>query len=154
MDSIVKQNIDSRKQAFTNAYKIEDKSILDKIDNLFNRINELGETCSDSSDFEMKFATSELNQEYISLFTEVATSCEPIIYQSDNSNVQSTKDYILDDVKSEAKLAFEDMTMPARHAARTEFDDKVRDIPVVGDVIQARQTFALFNKFKKKKEDK
>ena len=153
MDSIVKMSIDSRKQAFTNAYKIEDKNILNKIDNLFNRINEFGETVTDSTEFETKFATSELNQEYINLFTEIATSCSPITYESDNSNVQSTKDYILDDAASEARMALEDISMPARHAARTEFDDKVRDIPVVGDVIQAKQTFDLFNKFKKNKKD-
>ena len=152
MDSIVKQSIEARKQAFTNAYKIEDQNILDKIDELFNRINELGETCSDASDFEMKFASSSLNQEYISLFTEFATTCEPITYESDNSNVQSTKDYILEDARMEAKLAFEDVTMPARHTAREEFDSQMRDIPVVGDVIQAKQTFDLFKKFKKNKD--
>ena len=154
MDSIVKMSIDSRKQAFTNAYKIEDKSILDKIDDLFIKINELGETCVDASEFETKFASSELNQEYINLFTEIASTCEPITYESDNLNVQSTKDYILDDARMEAKMAFDDITMPARHAARTEFDDKVRDIPVIGDAIQAKQTFDLFKKFKKNKEDK
>ena len=152
MDSIVKQSIDSRKQAVLGAYKIEKQVYLDKLDNLFNRINELGETCSDVSDFEMKFASSSLNQEYISLFTEFATTCEPITYESDNSNVQSTKDYILEDARMEAKLAFEDVTMPARHAAREEFDSQMRDIPVVGDVIQAKQTFDLFKKFKKNKD--
>ena len=152
MDSIVKQSIEARKQAFTNAYKIEDQNIIDKIDELFNRINELGETCSDASDFEMKFASSPLNQEYISLFTELATTCEPIIYESDNSNVQSTKDYILDDARMEAKLAIEDATMPARHAAREEFDSALRDVPVLGDAIQAKQTFDLFKKFKKNKD--
>ena len=30
MDSIVKQSIEARKQAFTNAYKIEDQNILDE----------------------------------------------------------------------------------------------------------------------------
>jgi hypothetical protein len=154
MDSIVKMSIDSRKQAFTNAYKIEDKKYLDKIEDLFNRINEFGETVTNSDEFETKFATSPLNQEYINLFTEIATNCTPITYESDNSNVQSTKDYIIDDARSEVKMALEDITMPARHAARTEFDDKVRDIPVIGDAIQAKQTFDLFKKFKKNKEDK
>ena len=72
MDNIVKQSIESRKNAVLAAYKIEDKKYLDKIDNLFNRINELGETCSDSMDFETKLASSPLNQEYIDLFTELS----------------------------------------------------------------------------------
>ena len=153
MDSIVKQSIDSRKQAVLSSYKIEDNKIINKIDDLFKRIYEFGEKCSDSTDFETKFASSPLNQEYIHLYTELATTCTPITYESDNSDVQSTKDYVLDDVKSEARMLAEDLSMPARHAARTEFDDRVRDIPVVGDAIQAKQTFDLFKKFKRNKNE-
>ena len=153
MDSIVKQSIDCRKQALFNAYKIEDSNYIDKIDVLFNKINDLGETCTDASDFEMKFASSPLNQEYIDLFTELSRTCELVTYESHSSDVQSTKDYIVDDLNSEASMLLEDLSMPARHKARVEFDDKVRDIPIVGDAIQAKQTFDLFRKFKKNKDD-
>ena len=153
MDNMIKQSIDARRQAIFNAYKIEDKELNDQIDDFFNRLNDFGTTCSDSTDFEMKLATNPLSQEYIQLFTEISTKCSPIVYETDNREVQSTADYIKDDIASEARMVVEDLTMPARHAARTEFDDKVRDIPIIGDAIQAKQTFDLFKKFKKNKKD-
>ena len=147
MDSIVKQSIESRKNAFFNAYEINDKKYLDMVDDLFNRINEFGEACTDVSDFETKFASSDLNQEYIDLFTMIATNCKMIEHEKEYD--QNKTNPALDDLKSEAQLLAEDITMPARHEARVALDDKVRDIPVVGDVIQAKQTFDLFKKFKK-----
>ena len=153
MDSIVKMSIDARKNAFTNAYQIDDQKYLDKIEDLFKRINELGESCSDATDFETKFAASPLNQEYNNLFVEIGSKFKPISYESDNSNVQTTGEYLLEDARMEGELLFDDLTMPARHKARTEFDDKVRDIPVLGDAIQAKQTFDLFKRFKKNKND-
>ena len=153
MDSIVKMSIDSRKNAFTNAYQIDDQKYLDKIEDLFKRISELGESCSDATDFETKFASSPLNQEYNDLFIEIGSKFKPITYESDNSNVQTTGEYLLEDARMEAGMIVDDITMPARHKARTEFDDKVRDTPVLGDAIQAKQTFDLFKRFKKNKND-
>ena len=43
MESVIKQVIDARKNAIFSSYNITDKNMLDKIDNLFNRINEFGE---------------------------------------------------------------------------------------------------------------
>ena len=150
MDNMVKQSVDSRKQAMLSAYKIEDKIYLEKIDDLFKRISEFGDKCLDSSDFENKFSSSPLNKEYIDLFTELSQNCMPNIIES-NTNDTESNDGVIDDIKTDAKMMIDDLTMPARHAAREEFDSKVRDVPIVGDAIQAKQTFDLFKRFKKNK---
>ena len=155
MEETVKISIDARKNAFYNAYNITDNNIKNKIDDLFNRINELGMTCSNSMDFETKFATSELNQEYINLFTEIATTCTPITYTGEpRDDIKSDAEYVMDDALSEAKYIAEDITSPMRHQAYQATYDAARDIPVVGQVMEANQYVDLFNKFSgKNKKD-
>ena len=71
MEKIVKASIDGRKSAFFSAYDIKDENLIKEIDELFNRINEFGEGCTDSTQFETAFITSTLNTEYINLFTRL-----------------------------------------------------------------------------------
>ena len=104
MNDLVKNSIDSRKTAILNSYDITDQTLLGKIEDLFNRINELGDGCSEIMDFENKFAASELNQEYIQLFTEIATKCTPIIRQTEEPrHVKSDGEYIKDEIASEIR---------------------------------------------------
>lgn len=154
MDETVKLSIDARKNAFYNAYNITDNNIKNKIEDLFNRINELGMTCSNSMNFETEFASSELNQEYINLFTEVATSCLPITYTSEpRDDIKSDAEYVMDDALSEAKYIAEDISSPMRHQAYQATYDAVRDIPGVGQVMEANQYVNLFNKVTGKNKD-
>ena len=71
MNEYVKNSIDARKQSFYTAYEITDKDIENKIEDLFKKICEFGETCSDAMDFENKFQSSELNNEYINILNGV-----------------------------------------------------------------------------------
>ena len=153
MDGLVKRCIDARKEAFFNAYEINDEDIKNKIDDLFNRINEFGEGCSDSADFETRFASSDLNQEYIKLFTEVATTCKPIVYENKADEIIKTDDERLnEEITSEIKYQLENATMPLRRKARQEVYDKVRDIPGIGDAMEVKQHIDFFSRFKKKKD--
>lgn len=153
MNDLVKNSIESRKQAVLNRYKIEDKELLNKIDELFSKISQFGENCIDSMDFETKFASSTLNKEYIELFTQIATSCTPIIHEvEERDDIKSDKEYILEDVKGEVKYQIESATQPLRREAYQETYDKVRDIPIVGDVLNVKQHIDFFSKFKKKKD--
>ena len=43
MDNIIKQSIEGRKNAIFNSYEVTDKVMINKIDDLFNRINDFGE---------------------------------------------------------------------------------------------------------------
>ena len=55
-------------------------------------------------DFETKFAASTLNQEYIQLFTEIATSYpQNVVETVENTNVKSDAEYALDEMAREAR---------------------------------------------------
>lgn len=159
MNDLVKNSIDSRKAAVLNAYKITDENLLKKLDDLFERINQFGETCTDAMDFESRFATSELNQEYIALFTEIASCSEQIVYEAQvDPTIKSDKEKLLDDVESELKYQVDELTMPARRIARQEAYDAARNTPIIGDIMNVKQHVDLFggliNLRKSKKKEK
>ena len=154
MNDLVKTSIESRKNAIFSAYDIKDQSIIDKMEDLFRRINELGESCKDSMDFESKFASSELNQEYINLFTEIATKCPPIVRQTEERHVKSDAECIAEDIASEIKYQVKDATLPLRRQMRQEAYDKARNTPIICEIMEAKQYADFFGRFKKKKKDK
>lgn len=140
MNDIVKQSIDGRKTAIFNSYNITDQGILDKIDDLFKRINEFGEKFDDVSAFESEFANSPLNNEYINIFTEIA--------QRDvAANKPGIGEMVADRVVSDVKNS----VMPSRAVIADARDSALRDIPVVGDAIDVKQKIDFFSRFKKNK---
>ena len=153
MDSVVKASIDGRKTAFFSAYDIKDENLIKEIEELFNRIYEFGEDCKDSMQFETAFATSPLNTEYINLFTKVAQSCPPIVREETPTNVKSDEEYLKEELESEARYQMREATLPARRIAREAATQAARRTPIVGDLMQAKQTLDLFGKFRNKKDD-
>ena len=153
MNEFVKQSIDGRRMAFSSAYELTDV-YKKKVDELFKRIEDFGKDCTDAMDFETKFAASPLNQEYINLFTEVSQNCKYILPPPvDNPNVKSDAEYYRDEAISDAKYLAKDLTMPARRAAREEFDKKMRDTPL-GTIEQASNTAWVVKRlFGKKNKD-
>ena len=153
MNDMVKTSISARKDSLFTAYDIKDEELLKKIEDLFKRIEKFGESCKDAADFETKFATDPLNQEYINLFTEVATKCTAKnIAHAEAQDVKSDAEYILDDVASELKYQAESATSAVRHQAYQEAYDKVRDIPGIGQAMEIKQHIDFFGRFGKKKE--
>lgn len=151
MNEYVKQSIDGRRLAFSSAYELTDV-YKKKVENLFKKIEEFGKNCTDAMDFETKFMASPLNKEYTDLFTEVATNCKYILpppVEGDTAG-HSNKEAIMDEVMSDVKYAVDDITMPARRAAREEFDSKMRDTPL-GQIEQARNTAFVFKRLFGKK---
>ena len=150
MDEMIKNSIDGRRNAFSSIYEIKDEKLVKKINDLFKKIEELGKNCSDVMDFETKFASSPLNQEYTDLFTEVATTCKMIEKEEfADQTVKSDKEYMMDEIKSEAKYQMDNLTMPARRKAREAFDSKMRDTPL-GKVEQLSNTASVFKRIFKK----
>ena len=155
MNDLVKMSIDGRKNAIFNAYNITDASIKEKIEDLFRRINEFGEGCTDNMDFETKFAASTLNQEYIQLFTEIATSCpQNVVETVENPSVKSDAEYVLDEMASEARYQAKEMSMPMRRQMRQEAESVARSTPIIGDIMEAKQYMDFFGRFRKKKDKK
>lgn len=150
MDSGVKTAIDARKSAFKNAYEIT-SDFEARIDELFKRIEDFGKTCSDAMDFENKFMTSSLNEEYSNLFMEIGTKCPLRKYESNDVPEESKTQKAIDEAASDAKYLMDEVTMPARRQARMKMDSKLRDTPL-GKVEQASNMFHLFKKFKKTKK--
>lgn len=154
MNDIVKQCIDGRCMAFSSSYELND-TYKKKAEDLFKKIDEFGASCNDAMEFETKFAASPLNKEYTDLFTEVAQNCKCILQTPvDNPNVKSDAEYYRDEAISDAKYLAKDLTMPARRAAREEFDKKMRSTPL-GDIEQASNTLWVAKRLfgKKNKND-
>ena len=154
MDQIVKSSIDGRKQAFYTAYNITDKELIEKIEELFTRINEFGEECSDAGEFETRFQSSPLNKEYIDMFTLVASKCPANNIQSEaNPNVTTTSDQVADEISSEIRYQVNEATMPARRKAREKMESEMRSTPIIGDAMEIKQHGDFFGRFRKKKDE-
>ena len=150
MDNGVKAAIDARKMAFANAYELTNE-FDKKIDELFKKIYKFGESCSDAMDFENKFSSSPLNEEYMNLFVKIGSKCPAKKYDSGESTTESNGKKIFDEASSDAKYVMDEITRPARRQARMEMDSKLRETPL-GKIEQASNMFHLFKRFKKPKK--
>jgi len=152
MNDVIKQCIDGRRMAFSSAYELTD-TYQKKVDELFKRIEDFGKDFTDAMDFETKFMASPLNKEYTDLFTEVSQHCKYILPPPVETEGRSNKEAVMDEVMSDVKYVVNDVTMPARRAAREEFDKKMRDTPL-GKLEQASNTAWVVKRlFGKKNKD-
>ena len=151
MNDIVKQTIEARKTAIYSTYEVDDRKIKEKIDKLFDKINELGKKCNDVGEFELEFSKSGLSNEYTEIFTYVATNFKAVGYEEPkNHELKDKAQGIMNTVDDEIKRGIKDATLPARRKIREEVTKEARSIPIIGDIMQAKNTFDLFGKFKKK----
>ncbi|MBR5662929.1 MAG: hypothetical protein IKX00_04735 [Bacilli bacterium] len=150
MDSGVKQAIDARHDAFKNAYELNNE-FNDEIETLFKKIYDFGNTCSDAMDFENKFMSSPLNEEYNNLFIKIGSKCPLKKYETTEVEEESKASKVFNEAASDAKYIADEVSMPARRQARMQMESKLRDTPL-GKVEQASNMFHLFKKFKKPKK--
>ncbi|MBR2836736.1 hypothetical protein IKE79_00060 [Candidatus Saccharibacteria bacterium] len=155
MDKNVAQSIKARQDALSASYNITDKSLQDKIAQLFKKISQLGEECKSSEDFEAKFAASPLNQAYLDLFTEVATKSQPrqAAPAPDMSIVkdiakQSAKEGAIDN----AARGIREAVLPTRASVHQAAYDAASRIPGVGEAMSIKQHVDFFSRFRKKKD--
>ena len=142
INSPIKLSIDSRRDAIFNTYDINDGKILDKINDLFKRMEEFAQTCSDIQDFETKLLSSPLSQEYTNIFTEVATKCpmKGMEIESDEGKLPTNE--IIDDLSHPIKTQLNQKKM-----------DFLRGLPIVGDVMEAKQHKDMFDKLTGKNKE-
>ena len=137
MDEYIKQSIEGRKNAIGVTYEVS-VEMQEKIDALFGEIEKLGAKCKDVGDFEAQFAVSPLNQKYLDLFTEVATSSQAKVTapKVDKSGIAK---------------------MVARAAVHQKAYDEVRKVPGLRNAIDVSEKVGyamhLGKLFKKKKKD-
>ena len=142
MNEIIKPSIESRKNALFSSYDIKDPGNLKNIEDYFKKVEEFAKDYDDVMEFEKAFASSPLQQEYSDLFVQIM-------------NTENTIDGVAPvvDVEEEYTIHDElkdDLERAVRRKARQDAYNKARDIPVLGDVMNAKQHFDLFNKFRKK----
>lgn len=149
MNDIVKNCVEGRKTAIFNAYDVKNQNTLNKIDELFKKIESFASNYDDAMAFENAFASSELSKEYTELFTTIATSETPKTFastQTENATGKPEKeDTIVDEIADDAARM-------VRRQARQEAYNKVRDIPVIGDALNVKQHLDLFGRFRKNKD--
>lgn len=142
MNEILKPSIESRKTALFSCYDIKDPGNLKTIEEYFKKLEEFAKDYNDVMEFETAFASSPLSKEYSDLFvqimnTESTTDGKAPVHEKEEEYT------IQDELK-------DDMERAVRRKARQEAYDKVRDIPVVGEAMTAKQHFDFFNRFRKK----
>lgn len=142
MDQIIKQSIDGRKNAIFASYSVTDKKILDEIEALFKDINEFGEKFKDVMEFEKEFASSPLSSRYTNIFVELAK-------QDIDLEKPSIGEMVMDRVGTNLK----NRIIPSRAVRADARDQAIRSIPVVGDIVDAKQKIDLFSRFGKKNKD-
>lgn len=160
MDKYIKQSIDARKNALSANYSIN-SSQQKSIDSLFAKIEDLGNKCKDVGDFEAAFAASPLNQQYLDLFTAIATNSQAkaSVPQVSKSEIGKTVagGTAVGIAESAADQAI-DAVVPTRAAVHQKASDAVRNVPVLGDVVDAGQKTSymahLGNLFKSRKKKK
>lgn len=167
MDKFVKQSIDARKNAMAASYNL-DANAKKRIDTLFVDIEKLGEKCKDAAEFEAEFQKSPLNQKYLALFTEIATTSQPKAVAS-TTDTEKAKNELEKQVAGgmvagAAESALNQAVhtvVPTRAAVHQKAYDEVRDIPVVGEAINIKEKASylahlgkVFGKGKKGKEEK
>ena len=134
MDESIKISIDARKNAILNGgYNIDDAT-KKEVEALFSKIEKLGKESKDSGDFEAKFAASPLNQEYLDMFTKIAT--KPA--SSANTKSMATQ-MVANAAEGAVRNAIGSAVPTTRAAANQKVYDAARDIPVVGDAINIGQ---------------
>ena len=160
MDKYIKQSIDTRKQAINAAYTV-DATAQKKIDKLFDEIETLGASCQDVGDFEAKLASSPLNQQYLDLFTEIATSAPAKVSAPKISKSEIGKMVAKGTATGVAESATDqaiNQVVPTRAAVNQEPTDAVRKTPVIGDAMdiaeKAGYAAHLGKLFRRKKDKK
>ena len=148
MNEMVKSSVDARKQAIYNSYNIDNKDIENKVNDFFKELESFASKYNGIMDFENAFQSSELNNKYINLFTEIGSKCKPKTIET-NDTVDGTEYR----ETSDAEYMIDELSRPMRRQARQQMDDTLRSTPIIGDVMEVKQHIDLFNKFKGNKKD-
>lgn len=151
MDNYIRQSIDARKNAFSASFEISAK-MQEKINSLFVEIEKLGEKCKDVGEFEAEFSKSPLNQQYMDLFTEIAS--KTTVRTAAKSAMKGAAENV-------ARQALRGTIPTTRAAVHQKAYDEVRKVPGLGDAIDVSEKVGyamhlgkLFGKRKKEKDGK
>lgn len=153
MNEYIKQSIEARRSAIYASCKVDDK-MKKKVDEVFKEIEEFGAKYDDNGKFETDFAASPLNQKYIDLFTEIATSSQATTRKK--AVGQAIVGGIADSVVSRATNGVINKAVPTRASIHQAKYDAARKVPVLGDALDIKNkvdTARHFGRLFKRKKD-
>ena len=130
MNEIVKNSIDARRNAIFSSYNITDEGILLQIDNYFKKLEKFGEKYDDIMKFEEDLAKDPLTKEYTDLFIMISGYMNPT---EEVDEGQEMMNEMADDAKRYV-----------RRTVKEKAASKARGIPIVGDIMEAKQYADLF----------
>ena len=152
MNTSIQNSIQSRREALLEHYNLP-KEAQEKTDNLFERITAFGQECEDQADFETKFLSSPLNNEYVNLFSEFASYVKlpegtPTVEQQQKQNAK-------DHAQSVAKHQIERGIKGAivRRLPKPLYDwyiYGIYNIPILGRLVSAKNTADSLGRRKKR----
>jgi len=153
MNEYIKQSIEARRAAIFDNCKVDDK-MKKKVDEVFAEIEEFGAKYDDNGKFETDFAASPLNQKYIDLFTEIATSSQAASQKK--AVGQAIAGGIVGGVASRVADDALRNVVPTRASIHQAKYDMARKIPGVGDALHLKNqvdTVRHFGRLFKRKKD-
>lgn len=133
--------IDSRKSAIMSSCGDTSEKTRNLIEDFFKKLEEFASTCTDVADFEAKFPTTPLSQEYTNLFTKVMGGEIDVKKEARDAALYTGED-IADSI-----------SLGVRRKTREKVESDLRNTPIIGDAMTAKQHFDFFSRFRKKKDD-
>ena len=137
MNELIKQSIDAKKKAIYDYHDVTSVKTKEKIDDFFEKVEEFGSNYTDIMQFENDFTSSSLMKEYTDLFT--------LVIQSENVNEMIHDTNVANEIGDSFKNHI-------RRKTREKRDQELRNMPVIGDILNVKQHIDLFSKFRKKDE--
>ena len=153
MNEYIKQSIEARRAAIYDNCKVDDK-MKKKVDDLFTEIEKFGTKYDDATKFEADFAASPLNQKYIDLFTEIATSSQATTRKK--AVGQAITGGIVGGLASRVTDDALRKVVPTRASIHQAKYDMARKIPGLGDALHLKNqvdTVKHFGRLFKRKKD-
>ena len=126
MNEIVKNSIEARKNAIFSSYDIKDEGILLQINQYFDKLNKFGEKYDDVMKFEEDLAKDPLTKEYTDLFIMISIYIIPSEPEPDEATE------MMNEMADDAKRF-------VRRSVKEKAASTARGIPIVGDLMQAKQ---------------
>lgn len=148
MDQYVLSAIEVRRKSIFETYIIDDQDFIAKANDVFKKMESLGESCASVMEFESQFAASPLYNEYYNLCLEAGQKFKvnPQAMKTEIPNSNYTSADVVKEAEEWTEYAIDSATQPLRNQAYVQVRDAVESIPGVGEVAQASRTVGVFKK--------
>jgi hypothetical protein len=156
MDEYTRNSIDIRKKTIDDYYLIPD-DVKTEVEDLFKEMEALGESCSDVSEFETKFAAGPLNERYMSIFAKLKPNPAAVAGAMKDSVKERWSDpkQVASDIADETEYVLKSAMQPLRHEAYEKRREFMREnVPGYEEIRQVKDTAQVLGKLFGRKKPK